>query len=319
MSKLPWMVISAIPVLVYLMRRIHKHYEDVQHQLDHPDRRPADRRAGHQNLVILVTDLEEATAQAVGYSHHLQPRRISAIALDRTLVDGWRALAPDIEINVLGGSGSVAKRIRAHLKDVRDSIDENDFLTVVVPEILRSRNTIEIVRNLGKQRLKAALLRERGVQVLNIPVVKGDVAEGTDPTQEPARNFTVVLVSGVHNATLQAIEYAKTLRPIQLHAVSLDIEESDTSALGDSWLADRIPHPLEIEAAPFRDIGTALKNYLSTFEPDGHERVVTVVIPEFVVPKKRHQILHGQTALIVKRHLLFVRGVVVVSVPYYLD
>ncbi len=314
-----WMVISAIPVLVYLMRGIHKHYEDVQHQLDHPDRRPAERRAGHQNLVILVTDLEEATARAVGYSHHLQPRSISAITPDRSLVDGWRALAPDIEITVLGAGGSVAKRVRRHLKDVRDSIDGNDFLTVVVPEILQSRNTFEILRNLGKQRLKAALLRERGVQVLNIPVVKGDVAEGIDPTQEPARNFAVVLVSGVHNATLQAIEYAETLRPIQLHAVSLGIEESDTSALGDSWLEERVPHPLEIEAAPFSDIGAALRNYLSEFEPDGHERVVTVVIPEFMVPKKRHQILHGQTALIVKRHLLFVRGVVVVSVPYYLD
>jgi hypothetical protein len=55
------------------------------------------------------------------------------------------------------------------------------------------------------------------------------------------------------------------------------------------------------------------------FEADGVHRVVTVVIPEFVVRKRRHRILHGQTALIVKRHLLFERGVVVASVPYHLD
>jgi hypothetical protein len=42
-------------------------------------------------------------------------------------------------------------------------------------------------------------------------------------------------------------------------------------------------------------------------------------MPEFVVPTRRHQILHGQTALIAKRHLLFERGVVAVSVPYHLD
>jgi hypothetical protein len=45
---------------------------------------------------------------------------------------------------------------------------------------------------------------------------------------------------------------------------------------------------------------------------------VTVIIPEFVVQKTRHQLLHGQTALIVKRHLLFERGVVLASVPYHL-
>jgi hypothetical protein len=47
--------------------------------------------------------------------------------------------------------------------------------------------------------------------------------------------------------------------------------------------------------------------------------VVTVIIPEFIVAKKRHQILHGQTALIVKRHLLFETGVVVASVPYHVE
>jgi len=37
------------------------------------------------------------------------------------------------------------------------------------------------------------------------------------------------------------------------------------------------------------------------------------------VKKARHQILHGQTALLVKRHILFEPGVVAVSVPYHLN
>lgn len=314
-----WMVIAGIPILVFMMRGIHKHYEDVKRQLDQPERRPVERRAGHQNLVILVTDLNAAVARAVGYAHHVQPRSISAITSDASLISRWRELAPEIDITVLDGHGSLARRVRNHLDEARRNIDHDDFLTLVIPEIYRSRSVLELVRRLGGQRLKASLLRERGVQVLNIPLVVGDVVPGVDPTMEPARNIAVVLVSGVHNATLQAIEYAETLRPAQLHAVSLGIEEEETSALGDSWLSERIPHPLEIEAAPFRDLGGALTAYLSQFDCDGRERVVTVVIPEFVVPSKRHQVLHGQTALIVKRHLLFQKGVVVASVPYYLD
>jgi hypothetical protein len=41
------------------------------------------------------------------------------------------------------------------------------------------------------------------------------------------------------------------------------------------------------------------------------------VLPEFVVSAYRHQLLHNQTALIVKRKMLFESGVVVVSVPYH--
>jgi hypothetical protein len=62
-----------------------------------------------------------------------------------------------------------------------------------------------------------------------------------------------------------------------------------------------------------------LLQYLRQFRPDGLDRVVTVVLPEFIVTKRRHQILHNQTALLVKRRLLFEPGIVTVSVPYHLS
>jgi hypothetical protein len=115
------------------------------------------------------------------------------------------------------------------------------------------------------------------------------------------------------------MEYGEALRPTDLRAVSFGHDPEETEKLGDEWLAGSIPFPLEIEASPFRDIGASLVEYLRQFNADGTKRVVTVVIPEFVVPTRRHQVLHGQTALLVKRHLLFERGVVAVSVPYLLE
>jgi hypothetical protein len=89
--------------------------------------------------------------------------------------------------------------------------------------------------------------------------------------------------------------------------------------MGNAWLDAAIPHPLEIDDSPFRDLGHSLLNYIEQFEPDGLNVVLTLVLPEFVTQKRRHRILHGQTALIIKRHLLFERGVVTVSVPYHLE
>jgi hypothetical protein len=314
-----WMVLTAIPILVFLMRSIYMHYGDVKAQLAHPARRPTDRRPGHQHFVVYVPKVDQAAARAIGYIRSLRPSSMEAITTDAANAGPWNRLAPDIPLRALEGSGSVTRRVKRHLRRRRDELGHDDFLTLVVPEVLESRSVLEVLRRPRLHRLKAALLPFRGVVVLDIPVVKEDIDPTADVTHEPERNYAIVLVSGVHNATLQAIEYAETLRPTDLRAVSFGLDPEGTEQLGNSWLEAQIGIPLEIEAVPFRDLGTALIRYIRPFRPDGIHRTVTVVVPEFVVPRRRHQVLHGQTALIVKRHLLFERGVVVVSVPYHLD
>jgi hypothetical protein len=44
-----------------------------------------------------------------------------------------------------------------------------------------------------------------------------------------------------------------------------------------------------------------------------------VVIPEFVVGRWYEQILHNQSAFMLKAKLLFREGTVVTSVPYHVD
>lgn len=314
-----WMVLAAIPILVYVMRRIHGHYSDVRLQLDERERRPTDRRPGNQHFVMFVARIDDATPRAIGYTRAISPSTVEAVTTSDIPRDAWSRLAPDIELHKLNGRGSTVTRLRRHLAARRALLGPEDFLTVVVPEVLRTRNVLEIFRRPGLHRLKAGLLTARDVQVLDIPVVEEDIDPAVEATHEPARNYTIVLVSGVHNATLQAIEYAQTLRPTDVRAVSFGLDAERTEGLGNDWLDAHIPVPLEIEAAPFRDMGNALIRYVRAFESDGTHRTVTVIVPEFVVPKRRHQLLHGQAALIVKRHLLFERGVVVVSVPYHLD
>ena len=314
-----WIVLSALPVLVYLMRSIYLHYTEVAEQLRDEARRPVDRRPGDQHVVIYVDTMNAAAARAVGITRSIRPQTATAVTTDTSLLAAWRRLAPEIPIETLPAGRSPIERVRTYLRDRRPNIEEGDFLTLMVPEILRRRGLIEIVTRSGLHRLKAAMLRERGVQVFDVPILRDEIDPHVDEATEPSRNYVCVLASNVHNATLQAIEYAETLRPTDLRAVSFGLEPEATEALGEAWLQERVPHPLEMEEAPFRDIGVSILDYVKQFRPDGVQRIVTLVIPEFVVKKTRHQILHGQTALLVKRHVLFAPGVVAVSVPYHLD
>ena len=314
-----WIVVASTPLIVLLMRSIRHHYDDVQRQLEHPDRRPLDARSGDQSIVILVSAIDVATARAIGYVRAVRPRDAAAVTFDSSIAATWAALAPEIPLTLLTREGSASDTVKAYLRRRRASRPEG-FLSLLIPELLEGRGLWEIVRRSRVHRLKASFLRERGIEVIDLPILRSDIGSDIrDETHEPARNYVIVLVSGVHNATLKALEYAETLSPTDLRAVSFGLDPDATSKLADTWLAERIPVPLEIQESPFRDIGRSLADYVGQFDPDGRDRVVTVVIPEFVVGRVRHQLLHGQTALLVKRHLLFERGVVVASVPYHLE
>ena len=316
-----WIVVAAIPVLMFAMRSVHQHYTAVEAELAHPARRPTDRRPADQHMIVYVTTMDAAVERALGYARAMRAAHVSAVTFDSSHFRLWKRLAPDIPIELAPQRTSRTKAMAAFLRQKRSDLqlDQDDFLTLVIPEILESASLFEIFRRPALHRLKGSLLTQAGVQVLDVPVVRKDIDPHVDQSHEPGRNYTVVLVSGVHNATLQAFEYAETLQSIDIRAVSFGLDEHQTDRLVEQWASIGIPHPLEIEASPFRDIGTSLVHYLRQFKADGLERTVTVVLPEFVVKKTRHQILHNQTALIVKRRLLFERGTVVVSVPYHLE
>ena len=315
-DKGAWIVIVAIPFVMMAMRAVNLHYTEVGTQLGTASRKPADRRPGHAHFVILVKRVDAAAARAVGYAQSTRAADISAVTFDESNHGAWRRLAPDVPLTTL--SDSDTDTLLTFLRDRRKTLPDDDFLTVITPEILRSRSLFEIIRHPSLHRLKAILVSEPGIQVLDIPILRDTIDPSVDQAHEPGRNHVVVLISGVHNASLQAIEYAETLRPTDIRAVSFGLDPEETERLGDEWIKARVPHPLEIEESPYRDLGESVIRYVQRFHADGINRVVTIIIPEFIVRKKHHQVLHGQTALIVKRRALFETGVVVVSVPFHL-
>jgi hypothetical protein len=69
--------------------------------------------------------------------------------------------------------------------------------------------------------------------------------------------------------------------------------------------------------APFRDLGPPFLDEVRrvTAEPG---TVAAVIVPEFLVTRWWHRILHNNRALFIKRILLFEPRVVLTSVPYQL-
>ena len=78
--------------------------------------------------------------------------------------------------------------------------------------------------------------------------------------------------------------------------------------------------PLTVLKSPFRSITEPIVNYVDEVESHDENRLVTIIIPEFVTSKFWHNILHNQTSIMIKT-LLRVRrpGKIVTTVRCYLD
>jgi hypothetical protein len=149
------------------------------------------------------------------------------------------------------------------------------------------------------------------------------VAEGlrVAPGYRPRRmNHTVVvLVSGVHRGVLEAIAYARSLNPNHLVAVHVSSDEEDEERIQARWQEFGIEVPLEIVYSPYRELTRPVLRYVDELDARYENDVITVLLPEFVVSHWWGNLLHNQTALLLKGRLLFRKGTVVTSLPYHLD
>ena len=86
----------------------------------------------------------------------------------------------------------------------------------------------------------------------------------------------------------------------------------------ESWGAAGYGIPLDVVEAPFRDLRPPMLDEVRRYTAR-EDTVATVVMPEVVVRKWRHLLLHNQTPLFVKRLMLFEPRVILASVPYRVD
>ncbi|MBB1512868.1 APC family permease [Tessaracoccus sp. MC1679] len=134
----------------------------------------------------------------------------------------------------------------------------------------------------------------------------------------PSRVRGVVLVQRVNLPTLRAIAFARAARSTTLTAVTVAVDDDEVERILDEWEAEDFGTPLKVIASPYREITGPFIKYVNELRSENPRDVVIVYIPEFVVGHWWEQLLHNQTALLIRTRLHFMPGVMVTSVPYQL-
>jgi hypothetical protein len=132
-------------------------------------------------------------------------------------------------------------------------------------------------------------------------------------------NTVIVLVGRVHRGVLQALQYARSLNPKHLVAVSVVSDEEEDAQIHAQWAEYDIGVPLETVYSPYRELHKPLLRFIDELDAQYRGDVITIIIPEFVVSHWWEHLLHNQSALFLKARLLFRKGTVVTSVPYHVE
>jgi amino acid transporter len=133
----------------------------------------------------------------------------------------------------------------------------------------------------------------------------------------PLRHSVLVLVGDLHRGVVEALQYARTLSP-EAKAVYVELDPERTRRLEEKWIKHGQGVPLVVLSSPYRSLLGPLLDYIDHLQARNGRHVVTMVIPEFIPARWWQQLLHNQTALLIKGALLFRKNVVVTDVPYHL-
>ena len=140
--------------------------------------------------------------------------------------------------------------------------------------------------------------------------------ENVHPGEPIGKQKVILPISGVHQGTLQALRYARSLTD-DITAVHVSAGESDDRVIQSRWEIWCPGVPLVIIDSPYRELMHPLINYIDEIAAQGKpDEVITVVVPEFVPRRWWHNLLHMQSASIMRWALIHHPGVVVVDVPY---
>lgn len=133
-------------------------------------------------------------------------------------------------------------------------------------------------------------------------------------------NVIILPVAGITHVVENSLRYAKSLAAEQIIAVHVPFEREDEAVFEEKWKKFHPEIRLVTLYSPYRSITQPLTKFIDTVQRKASESnyQVTVVVPQFIPKKGWHNILHNQSSLLLRTHLLYRRNVIITTVPYHL-
>lgn len=135
---------------------------------------------------------------------------------------------------------------------------------------------------------------------------------------EANRVITIVLVSGVHRVVHNTLSFAMGVSQADLIAVYVGFNDESIKKMEQKWEEWGNPCRLVTLKSKYRSVLEPLSRLIHLIEEKDLNAPIQVIIPQFIPKKWWHNLLHNQTALLLRLWLMRHKDVVITTVPYHL-
>lgn len=132
------------------------------------------------------------------------------------------------------------------------------------------------------------------------------------------KNVVLVPLANLHRGAVDALAYAESLSD-DVRAVTVESPGGPESRMREAWASHFPQVPLVQLESPYRSLVQPLLAYIREIRTEQPGAYVTVVVCEFIVARWWHNLLHNQSALMLRTILRAERGVIVTSVRMHLE
>lgn len=173
-----WVICLLIPFLVYLMIKIHKHYKIANDALAiNCNCFKANPKEGKRYFILPVSSFNKSFVKAFNYAKSVADELIVVhISTDKAwtenLLKEWNSYNLGVELVIID---SPYREIRSPLikfiEKTNKEIAPNNTLTVVLPQLVTSKNWDNLLHNQLSFIVRASLLKHRDIAVVTIPYI----------------------------------------------------------------------------------------------------------------------------------------------------
>ena len=175
-----WIVLICIPVLVYIMERIHRHYHYVKESLkirSAEELQPYDLQI-HGRVILPVDSINRSFLKAYHYACSLQVREMefyhvntNAEATEK-LQELYQQMRLDIPLVIEDAPyRNVNEMILHHVEEAQNDLKKKESVTVNLPQFVMKKKRFHALHNQTSMQLKLQLSKLRNVSVVSVPYI----------------------------------------------------------------------------------------------------------------------------------------------------
>ena len=175
-----WVVVILIPLLVFMMLRIKRHYNSVAAQLrieKDPKSYIKSPELHNVHVLLPVYSLNKSFLKALNYALSIRPEEIELFHVSG---DNERAKRLETQIESLGLKGvffaseytalrNTNEVLLRHIDAISDNMEPHQTLTVILPQFVSTAPLGNLLHSQTTIKLKLELLSRRNVSVVSVP------------------------------------------------------------------------------------------------------------------------------------------------------